>query len=124
MLLESFIFSNRNYFLLAWHFCSAVLSQKIEKIKEHALRLFYNDSYSSYYSLLSKVEQPTMEVGRLQILAIEGCKTLDFLNPDFIYTYFERGLHTARKKVQRSVKKALEYWDIKFGILYMKTRKT
>ena len=112
MLLESFIFSNRNYFLLAWHFCSAVLSQKIEKIKEHAL------------SLLSKVEQPTMEVGRLQILVIEGCKTLDSLNPDFIYTYFERGLHTARKKVQRSVKKALEYWDIKFGILYMKTRKT
>ena len=50
MLLDSFIFSSFNYCPLGWHFCSPVLSQKIEKILERALRLLYNDSYSSYNS--------------------------------------------------------------------------
>ena len=50
MLLDSFIFSYFNHCPLVWHFCSAALSQKIEKIQERALRLLYNDSYSSYNS--------------------------------------------------------------------------
>ena len=32
ILLDSLIFSNFNYCPLVWHFCSAALSQKIEKI--------------------------------------------------------------------------------------------
>ena len=46
ILLDSFIFSNFNYCPLVWHICSTVLSQKIEKIEEHALTLLYHDSYS------------------------------------------------------------------------------
>ena len=68
MLLDSFLFSNFNYCPLVWHFCSAVLSQEIEKIQECALRLSYNDSFSSYNS---STERPTMEVSRLQRLAIK-----------------------------------------------------
>ena len=47
-------------------FSSAALSQKIEKIQERALRLLYNDSYSSYNSLLLKAEQPTIGTSHLQ----------------------------------------------------------
>ena len=39
MLLDILIFSNFIYCPLVWHFCSAALSQKIEKIQERALRV-------------------------------------------------------------------------------------
>ena len=70
MLLGSFLLSNFNYCPLVWHFCSADLSQEIEKIQERALRLMilYNDSFSSYNS---STERPTMEVSRLRRLAIK-----------------------------------------------------
>ena len=98
MLLDSFIFSNFSYCPLVWHFCSTALSQKIEKIQERVLRLLYNDSYSSYNSLLLKAERRTMEVSRLQRLVIEVFKTLKSLNPDFTHTYSKKGSHSARKK--------------------------
>ena len=62
ILLCSFIFSSFNYCPLVWDFCPAPLAQKIEKIQERALRLFHNDRYPSYNSLLLKAEQSTMEV--------------------------------------------------------------
>ena len=48
MFLDSFTFSNFNYCPLVWHLCSPTLSLKKEIIQERALRLLYNDSYSSY----------------------------------------------------------------------------
>ena len=66
ILLCSFIFSSFNYCPLVWDFCSAPKAQKIEKIQERALRLFNNDRYPSYNSLLLKAEQPTMEVSCFQ----------------------------------------------------------
>ena len=71
MLLGSFLLSNFNYCPLVWHFCSADLSQEIEKIQERALRLMilYNDSFSSYNS---STERSTMEVSRLRRLAIKA----------------------------------------------------
>ena len=98
MLLNSFIFSNFNYCPLVWHFCPAGLSQKIGKIYKRALRLLYDDSYSSYHSLLLKGERPTMEVSHLRGLAIKVFKTLKSLNPDFTRTYFKNGSHSARRK--------------------------
>ena len=91
MLLDSLIFSNFNYCPLVWHFCSAALSEKIDKIQERTLRLLYNDSCSSYSSLLLKAERPTMEVSCLWRLAIEAFKTLKPLNPDFTHTFFKQG---------------------------------
>ena len=98
MLHGSFVFLNFNYSPLVWHFSFAALPQKIEKIQECALRLLYNNSYSSYNSLLLKVEQPTMEVSRLRRLTIEVFKTLKSLNPYFMHTYFKKGSHSARRK--------------------------
>ena len=86
MLLDSFIFLNFNYRPLVWHFCSAALSQKKEKMQEHVLRLLYNDSYSCYNNLRLKPERPTMEVSRLRRLAVKVFKTLKSLNPDFFFS--------------------------------------
>ena len=98
MLLNSFIFSNFNYCPLVWHFCPAALSQKTEKIYKRAMRLLYDDSYSSYHSLLLEGERRTMEVSHLRELAIKVFKTLKSLNPDFTCTYFKKGSHSARRK--------------------------
>ena len=106
MLLDSFILSNFNYCSLTWIFCSAALSQKIEKIQERALMLLYNDNYSSHNSLLLKAERPTMEVSRLRRLAIEVFKTLKSLNPDFMRTYFKKGSQSAKKKNDLVVNRA------------------
>ena len=76
MLLDSFLFSNFNYCPLVQHFCSAALSQKIEKIQERTLRFLYTNSYSSYNNLLLKAERPITEVSHWWRLAIEVFKTL------------------------------------------------
>ena len=98
MLLDCFIFSNLTYCLLVWHFSSAALSQKIERVQERALRLLYNDSFCRCNSLLSNAEWPTMEVNHLWKLAIEVFKTIKYSNPDFMYTYFKKDSHSARRK--------------------------
>ena len=89
-----------------WHFCSAALSQKIERIQERALKVLYNDNYSSYSSLLLKAEQPNIEVSRLRRLAIEVFKTLKSLNPDFMYTYFTKGSQSGRRIIDIVVNRA------------------
>ena len=98
MLLDTFIFSNFNYFPTVCHFCPIALSQKIDKIQESALRLLYDVSYSSYNSLLLKARRSTMKVSRLRRLAIELFKTLKFLDPDFMHTYFKRGSDSTKRK--------------------------
>ena len=103
ILLDSFISSNFNYH---FDFYSDALSQKIDKIPEHALGLLYNESYSDYCSLLLKTERPTMEVSRLRRLAIEVFKTLKSLNPDFMHTHFKKGSHSARRKEDLVVNRA------------------
>ena len=58
----------------------------------------FSDNFSNYISLLLKVEQPTMEVSHMWNLTNQVLKTLKSLNPDFKHTYFNKCLHSARKK--------------------------
>ena len=78
-ILDNFIFSNSNYCLFVWYFCSAAFSHKIEKVQERALGFSFSDSFSNYISLQLKVKQHTMEVSRMWNLAIEVLKTLKIL---------------------------------------------
>ena len=48
VLLNSFVYSNFNYYPLVWHFCSSKYLYKIEKIQERAVRLLHNDLASDY----------------------------------------------------------------------------
>jgi hypothetical protein len=53
---HSFILSNLNFCPLSWHFCSEANTNKIEKIRERALR-FIN---STYENLLIVSKLPTL----------------------------------------------------------------
>ena len=50
ILINIFVYSNFNYCPLVWHFCSAKLVKKIEKIQERALRILYNNFSSDFES--------------------------------------------------------------------------
>ena len=53
LLYNSFVRSNFNYCAMVWHFCGKINNNKIEKIQERALRIFYRD-YESFYEDLSQ----------------------------------------------------------------------
>ena len=78
------------------------------------LNIMYNDSYSSYNSLLLKAERPTMEVSRLRRLA--SFSDFKILKSRLHANYFKKGSQSARRKndlvvnsrqkLQRSLKTA------------------
>ena len=88
ILIQSFVYSNFNYCPLVWYFSSSKSLQKIEKIRERALRFLHNDHTSSYDDLLLKSNKCTMLVARQRILCIEIFKTLKQLNPPFMQNIF------------------------------------
>ena len=71
LIFKSFIQSNFNYCPLVWHFCSKANTEKLEKLQYRALRIVFNDYISSYESLLSKVNLPTLHMNRLRCIATE-----------------------------------------------------
>ena len=60
-LINSFIFSNFNYWPLVWHLCPCKSSQKIIKIQLRCLRIIYNDYSSVYQTLLNLSQKPSMD---------------------------------------------------------------
>ena len=65
---------------LAWHFCSKLSQNKIEKKQFRFLILIINDYNSDYKFLLNEAENSTMEIKTLHTLALEIFKTLNNLN--------------------------------------------
>ena len=68
-MIYSFIYSNFNYCLLVWHFCSCESSEKRGKIQKRCLRLVLDDYESDYGNLIKKNGTTTMEMKRLRTLA-------------------------------------------------------
>ena len=97
-MINTFIYSNFNYAPLAWHFSSRNSQKKIEKVQDRCLRLLYDDYSSSYENLLNKSGQPSMELKRLRILALEVFKTLKSLNPEFMKEIFHPSPYLTHKK--------------------------
>ena len=62
ILVQNFIYLNFDYCPLVWYFSPASSLQKIEKIRERALRFLYNDLLISYDDLLSKSGRCTLHV--------------------------------------------------------------
>ena len=61
---------------------------KIERIRERALRFINNNYHSDYSTLLSKNKHVTMEVKRMRFLYMEIYKPLNGLNPNYMNEIF------------------------------------
>ena len=81
VLLNSFVYSNFNYFPLV---CSSKSLYKIERIKERVIRLLHSDFIIEYAEIFKKSGKATMEIKRLQCLALETFKTVNNLNPYYM----------------------------------------
>ena len=81
---NSFIVSNFNYCPLAWHFCSASSTNKIEKIQERALRFINNDFTSSLQDLLASTNTAPLHVRRMKQMASEVYKIVHDIAPDYV----------------------------------------
>ena len=90
-------------------------TNKIESIQDRVLQLLYNDYTRTYHSLLAKANKPSMELKRYRTLALEIFKTLKILNPTYMHYLFIYALHPQDNQTER---KALDHWDLRFGILY------
>ena len=86
------------YCPLAWHFCSKLSQNKIEKFQYRSLKLITNDQNSDYKFLLNKTGISTIEIKRLRNLAFEIFKTLNNLNPYFMKDIFKFSPYSTHRK--------------------------
>ena len=70
-------------------FHSRQINHKINKLHERALRIVYNDHFSSFEELLSKDKSVPVHQRNLQILATEMYKILNGLSPYIIHDIYE-----------------------------------
>ena len=89
IIMKAFVSSQFAYCPLIWMFHSRQINHKINKLHERALRIVYNDHFSSFEELLSEDKSVTVHQRNLQILATEMYKILNGLSPDIVQDIFE-----------------------------------
>ena len=89
IIIKAFVSSQFAYCPLIWMFHSRHTSHKINKLHERALKIVYNDHFSSFEELHSKDESVTVHQRNLQILATEMHKMLNGLSPDIMQGIIE-----------------------------------
>ncbi len=86
---NTFILSILNNCPIILHFCRKTWTNKIETIKERALRFLFNDNTSTYSSLLEKCNYTTLHRRHIKAKASEVFKSLKNLNPNFKKKIFQ-----------------------------------
>ena len=80
VLFKTFIQSQFNYSPLVWMFHHRNANNRIDRIHERALRIVYDDDFSSFEELLLKDDAVTVHQRNLQILATEMYKLINGLS--------------------------------------------
>ena len=71
-------------------FCSKTMSKLISRAHKRALRVVYQDSSSSYQELLERDGSTDIHQRNLKSLMCEVYKSLNHLNPSFMWDFFKR----------------------------------
>ena len=85
--------SNLSYCPLIWMFCSKSANKEINRTNERALRVLYEDYDSSFEQLLEKDGSITAHQRNLQNLMTELYKTINQINPAYMWEFFCRREH-------------------------------
>ena len=88
MLLTSVVMSNFSYCPLIWLFCSKTANKNINRTRKRALSVLYGDYDSSVDQLLARAGSVTVHQKNLQSVMIEIYKTMNHLNPSYIWEFF------------------------------------
>ena len=84
IVMKAFIKSQFNYYLLIWMFHSRTINNKINRLHERALRIFYSDFKSSFEGPVMKENSFSIHERNIQSLAIDIYKFLNGLTPSFL----------------------------------------
>ena len=87
LLCNAFINSKFNYAPLVWMFCRKKQYLKFQKIHHKALKVVYN-SNKNYNELLRDNNEFSIHQRQLHALICEVFKSLNNLNPEFMWSYF------------------------------------
>ena len=79
---ESFLFP------LIWLFCSKVANNEIDRTHKRALRTLYRDYESTFEELLDRGDTKTTHKKNLQNLMVEIYKSMNHLNPEYMWDFF------------------------------------
>ena len=88
MLANAFINSQLNYAPLVWMFAGKTSINKICKIHHRTLQVIHNDYQKSYDELLDINKDVNIHQKHLRILALEVFKSITYVNPEFMWSYF------------------------------------
>ena len=86
--ITSFVMSHFSYCPLVWMFHDRKSNNKINKIRERALRIIHKDSTSNFEELLIKSNSVSVHQRNLQLLLTEIYKTVNNLNPSLMAEVF------------------------------------
>jgi hypothetical protein len=111
---NSFINSTLNYCPIVYSTFSKTSFKQLEKIQKRALRLVHNDYTSSYATVLSQCNKPSIGVLRMRQTAVQVFKILKGFSPPIPPTYFEPYV---QQYETRSVNNLVlpRYHNIKYG---------
>ena len=90
LLLKAEVLSNFSYCLLIWLFCRKTANNEINRTHTRALRILYRDYESKFEELLERDNAKTAHIKKLQKLMIEVYKSLNHLNPEYMWEFFTK----------------------------------
>ena len=110
--MKSFITSQFGYCPLIWMFHSRTLNNKINSIRERALRITYNDGNSSFEELLKKDSTVSIHLRNLKLLATEIFKIKNNMAPKILSEIFKNrtSSHNLRKNSRFYVRKVHSFY--------------
>ena len=88
LLLNSVVMSNFSYCPLIWLFCSKAANNEINRTHKRALRTLYRDYESTFEELLDRGDTKTTHKKNLQNLMVEIYKSMNHLNPEYMWDFF------------------------------------
>ena len=92
LLLNAVVLSNFSYCPLIWLFCSKIATNDINRTHKRALRILYRDYESTFEELPERDNTKATHTKNLQKLMIEVHKSLNHLNPEFMWEFFVKDM--------------------------------
>ena len=80
--------SNFSYFPLIWLFVSKVANNEINRTHKRALRTLYRDYESTFDEPSDRGNTKTTHKKNLQNLMVEIYKSMNHLNPEYMWDFF------------------------------------
>ena len=88
LLCKTTVLANFNYFPLIWLFSSKAANNEINRAHKRALRVLHKEYDSSFELCLQREADTTIHIKNLKKLMLEVLKTVNSLNPSYLWDFF------------------------------------